>query len=154
MCAAHEQPDHRRLRTQPEYKCAVYQNKTGSERTRRLCVTAASLPPRGATKHRWESCPENIKVMDIELWLIFTNRRGRGETKRGVARLLKMHYTRRERTDGEKEGKRQRRKGEIQREKALGGEHLSLLSPCFQLTLLPSHGEGGSQRCCSTGKCS
>lgn len=97
-CVPHtEQPDHRRLRTQPEYKCAVYQNKTGSERTRVLCVTAASPPPRRATKHRCELCPENIKVMDIELWLIFTNRRGRGETKRGAVRLLKIHYTRRER---------------------------------------------------------
>lgn len=62
-----------------------------------LCVTAASPPPRRATKHRCELCPENIKVMDIELWLIFTNRRGRGETKRGAVRLLKIHYTRRER---------------------------------------------------------
>lgn len=35
--------------------------------------------------------------MDIELWLIFTNRRGRGETKRGIVRLLKIHYMRRER---------------------------------------------------------
>lgn len=158
VCAAHKQPDHRRLRTQPEYKCAVYQNKTGSERTRLLCVTAASLPPCGATKRRCELCPENIKVMDIELWLIFTNRRGRGETKRGVVRLLKIHYTGRERK-AQMERRKERetkaeRSGEVQREKSLGGKHLSLLSPCFQLTLLQSHGEGGSQWRCSTGKCS
>lgn len=49
--------------------------------------------------------------MDIELWLICTNRRGRGETKRGIVRLLKIHYMRggEKSTDGEKE--RQRQKG-------------------------------------------
>lgn len=125
-----EQPDHRRLRTQPEYKCAVYQNKTGSERTRVLCVTAASLLPRGAAKHRCELCPQNIKVMDIELWLIFTNRRGRGETKRGVVRLLKIHYTRRERKAQmerrkERETERQRQKGaESYKEKNLSEENI------------------------------
>lgn len=97
-CVPHaEQPNHHRLRTELEYKCAVYQNKTGSERTRLLCLTAASLPPRSAVKHRCELCPENIKVMDIELRLIFTNRRGRGETKGGRVRRLKIHYMRRER---------------------------------------------------------
>lgn len=102
-CVPHaQQPNHHQLRTEPEYKCAVYQNKTGSERTRRLCVTAASLPPRSAAKHRCELCPENIKVMDIELWLISTNRRGRGEAKRGIVRKLKIHYVRKGKrsTDG------------------------------------------------------
>lgn len=41
--------------------------------------------------------------MDIELWLISTNRRGRGETKRGIVRKLKIHYVRKGKrsTDGE-----------------------------------------------------
>lgn len=64
-------------------------------------MTAAWLPPRSAVKHRGELCPENIKVMDIELWLIFTNRRGGGETKRGIVRRLKIHYKGKRSTDGE-----------------------------------------------------
>lgn len=96
VCRTWSSPNHR-LRTEAEYKCAVYQNKTGSERTRLLCVTAALLPPRSTVKHHCELCPENIKVMDIELWLIFTNRRGRGETKRGIVRRVKIHYMKRER---------------------------------------------------------
>lgn len=151
-----EQANQHQLSTEPEYKCAVYQNKTGSERTGLLCVTAASLPPRSAANHRCELWPENIKVMDIEPWLIFTNRRGRGETKRGIVRRLKIHYMRRER------GAQMERMQE-ERQKQIGAESYKENDPqrktsftplhlfFLQLTLLWSHGECGSQWSCSTG---
>lgn len=65
--------------------------------------------------------------MDIELWLIFTNRRGRGETKRGIVRLLKIHYMRKERKAQmeRKARERQRQKGaERYKEKNLSEENV------------------------------
>lgn len=98
-------------------------------------------------------------MMDIELWLIFTNREGKGETKGRIMGHLKIHQCtargkhrwRECKRKTKMESKKRRNIKENPRRKTSFHSRRRLF---LLLTLLQSHSECGSQWSCSTGKCS